>query len=154
MIFPKLVFGQFLHRDNRFRATVDVNGQKAWAHVPNSGRLSDLFIPGTPVWLAPMDNPNRKTAFDLKLVEHGPVLVSVDARLPNPLLEEALIAGKLPDFDYSNIAFGFSPDQEADPGFAAALILAFRAGVQVRAFTCQVTLETICIAGEIPVEIS
>jgi sugar fermentation stimulation protein A len=228
MIFPKLVFGQFLHRDNRFRATVNVNGQKAWAHVPNSGRLSDLFIPRTPIWLAPAENPSRKTAFDLKLVEHGPVLVSVDARLPNPLFAEALIAKKLPDFDYANIdpevylndsridfrlsgpnevcwvetksvtlvvegiakfpdaptsrgrrhllelirarargnraavvfiiqrpdAFGFGPHQEADPEFAVALEHAIQAGVEVRAFTCRVTLESICVVREIPVEIS
>lgn len=31
------------------------------------------------------------------------MLVSVDARLPNPLFAEALIAKKLPDFDYPNI---------------------------------------------------
>lgn len=228
MLFPKLVFGQFLHRDNRFRATVDVDGQKAWAHVPNSGRLNDLFIPGTSIWLAPAEDPNRKTAFDLKLVEHGPVLVSIDARLPNPLFAEVLMAKKLRGFDYPIIdreiylndsridfrlsgsdricwvetksvtlveagiakfpdaptsrgrrhlmeltqarangdraavvfivqrpdALSFRPHEEADPGFATSLRLAFQAGVEVRAFTCQVTLEVICIAEEIPVEIS
>ena len=43
------------------------------------------------------------TTLDLKLVEYGGVLVSVDTRLPNPLLAETLDVNKLPDFDYPTI---------------------------------------------------
>ncbi len=93
MDFPELIPAQFVRRDNRFRATVSVEGRQAWAHVPNSGRLSELFIPGRRVWLSEASNPNRKTPYDLKLVEYASVLVSVDARLPNPLFEEYLLAG-------------------------------------------------------------
>jgi sugar fermentation stimulation protein A len=98
MIFPELVPGRFIRRDNRFRATVRVDGAETWAHVPNSGRLTELFTPERPIWLAPADKPGRKTAYDLKLVEYAGVLVSVDARLPNPLFAEALAAGRLPAF--------------------------------------------------------
>jgi hypothetical protein len=96
MVFPKLIPGRFIQRDNRFRATVSVQGQEAWAHVPNSGRLQELFQPGRPVWLAPAAAAHRKTGYDLKLVEYASVLVSMDARLPNPLLAEALAKKKLP----------------------------------------------------------
>lgn len=51
-------------------------------------------------------------------------------------------------------ALSFSPHREADPAFAAFLGLAIQAGIEARAFTCRVTLEAICILGEIPVEIS
>jgi sugar fermentation stimulation protein A len=95
-----LVRGDFLTRDNRFRATVSVGGVEVWAHVPNSGRLRELFTPGRPVWLAPADALNRKTAYDLKLVEFGDVLVSVDARLPNPLFAEAVKENLISGFDY------------------------------------------------------
>jgi sugar fermentation stimulation protein A len=98
-----MVQGHFVSRDNRFRATVRVNGGKAWAHVPNSGRLTELFTPGRPVWLAPSGDPGRKTAYDLKLVEYASVLVSVDARLPNVLFAEALVAGRLPAFTHHRI---------------------------------------------------
>lgn len=100
MELPKLIPGRFLRRDNRFRATVTVKGRESWAHVPNSGRLTELFTPGRPVWLSPADAPDRKTSYDLKLVEYASVLVSVDARLPNPLFAEALAAGKLPGFRF------------------------------------------------------
>lgn len=103
MNFPPLVAGLFVRRDNRFRATVTVAGREAWAHVPNSGRLGELFTPGRPIWLSPAGDPARKTAYDLRLVDYQGTLVSVDARLPNHLLAEVLAAGALPDLDYLDI---------------------------------------------------
>ena len=103
MQFPELAQGFFLRRDNRFRATVIVDGQEAWAHVPNSGRLTDLFVPDRPVWLARAANPARKTSYDMKLVELSSCLVSVDARLPNPLFAEAVETGRLAGFNYPKI---------------------------------------------------
>ncbi len=103
MRLPLLVRGQFVHRDNRFRATVLLEGQEVWAHVPNSGRLSELFTPGRAIWLAPAANAQRKTGHDLTLVETASVLVSVDARLPNPLFAEALARGSLPDWSCPTI---------------------------------------------------
>ena len=90
MNFQPLVRGRFIKRDNRFRATIEVDGQTAWAHVPNSGRLQELFTPDRPVWLSRAAAAHRKTDFDLKLVDYDGVLVSVDARLPNPLFAESL----------------------------------------------------------------
>ncbi|NOX62812.1 MAG: DNA/RNA nuclease SfsA [Chloroflexi bacterium] len=100
MRFPPLFPGVFVRRDNRFRATVWVDGRETAAHVANSGRLTDLFVQGRPVWLAKASSSRRKTAFDLKLVELPEGLVSVDARLPNPLFVEAVKAGRLPGFRY------------------------------------------------------
>jgi sugar fermentation stimulation protein A len=96
---PTLISGRFLRRDNRFRVTVEVGGEPVAAHLPNSGRLTELLIPGRPCLLKPASSPSRKTDFDLKLVEHAGVLVSVDARLPNPLLAEALQEARLAPFE-------------------------------------------------------
>ncbi len=93
MDIPYLVPGTFVQRDNRFRATVLVGGQQTGVFVPNSGRLTDLFTPDRAVWLHPAGSPGRKTEYDLKLVEHAGELVSVDARLPNPLFAEYLQNG-------------------------------------------------------------
>ncbi|MGW8317607.1 MAG: DNA/RNA nuclease SfsA [Candidatus Promineifilaceae bacterium] len=103
MELPELVAGRFVRRDNRFRATVIVDDQMCSAHVPNSGRLRELFTSQRPLWLAPAGGSHRKTAYDLKLVEYHDVLVSVDARLPNSLLAESLAAGQLPGFDFPNV---------------------------------------------------
>ena len=98
MRLPPLVAGRFVRRDNRFRVTVEVEGEPAAAHLPNSGRLTELLTPGRACWLAGFDDPRRKTRFDLVLVEYAGVLVSVDAQLPNGLFAEALAAGRLEPF--------------------------------------------------------
>ena len=98
-----LIPARFLRRENRFRAAVRVAGEEAAAHVPNSGRLDDLFTPDRPVWLHPVIKPERKTPYDLKLVEMPDALVSIDARLPNPIFAEAIAAGLLPEFPCNHI---------------------------------------------------
>jgi sugar fermentation stimulation protein A len=100
----KLVAGRFVARDNRFRVTVEVAGQPVWAHLPCSGRLAELLVPGRRVVLVERAAPNRKTDYDLNLVEQDGRWVSVDARLPNDLVEEALAADKLaPLTGYSSL---------------------------------------------------
>ena len=108
MCFPPLVEGRFIRRLNRFAALVDVDRQEHMAHVPNSGRLGELLVAGYRVLLAPAVSVSasaaaggaaRKTAYDLALVDTGGGnLSSIDARLPNKLLAEALAAGRLPQF--------------------------------------------------------
>lgn len=75
-----------------------VRGREVTAHVPNSGRLSELFISGCPALLAPAPRHYRKTPFDLLLVQSSKLWVSVDSRLPPRLLEEAVLEGRLPEF--------------------------------------------------------
>ncbi|MEA3337230.1 MAG: DNA/RNA nuclease SfsA [Chloroflexota bacterium] len=95
-----LVPGRFIARDNRFRASACLeDGRTVSVHVANSGRLSELFRPDTPVWIRPASAAHqRKTWGDLTLVEYENTLVAVDARLPNHLVAEALRAGKLRGF--------------------------------------------------------
>jgi sugar fermentation stimulation protein A len=95
---PQLIEGRFVRRENRFRVAVEVGGEFVAAHLPNSGRITELLTPARPCWLAAFDSPQRKTRFDLALVAHAGVLVSVDARRPNSLLHEALEAGRLSHF--------------------------------------------------------
>ena len=98
MKLPSLIAGRFVRRDNRFRVTVQLDCGHVAAHLPNSGRLTELLTPGRACWLAEFNSPHRKTSFDLVLVEYAGVLVSVDARLPNTLFAEALVAGRLEPF--------------------------------------------------------
>ncbi len=115
MDWPPLEPATFVRRDNRFRATVRLaDGRWAAAHVPNSGRLHDLFVPGRPVWLQRAARPGRKTPYDLVLVELPTTLVSVDARLPNRLFREALHAGRFADWLDSSRVW----QVRAEPAFA------------------------------------
>jgi sugar fermentation stimulation protein A len=94
-ITGNLIVARFVARDNRFRVTVEVAGSDVWAHLPNSGRLEELLVPGYRVVLVERPGSHRKTSYDLSLVEMEGRWVSVDARLPNDLVEEALRAGQL-----------------------------------------------------------
>ena len=94
-ITGNLVEGRFVARDNRFRVTVEVEGRKVWAHLPNSGRLGELLVPGRRAILVEKAAVGRKTAYDLSMIEHDGRWISVDARLPNELVDEALLAGRL-----------------------------------------------------------
>jgi sugar fermentation stimulation protein A len=98
MRLPPLTAGRFVRRVNRFRVTLSVGGVEVDAHLPNSGRLTELLTPDRRCWVKPASSPHRKTDFDLKLVEYAGVLVSVDARLPNPLFAEALEEERLSPF--------------------------------------------------------
>ena len=99
MNFPPLVEGRFIKRLNRFAALVDVDRREYLAHVPNSGRMGELLVPGYRVLLAPAPPATtRKTAYDLALVDTGAALSSADARLPNRLVAEAIADGRLPQF--------------------------------------------------------
>ena len=102
MRLSPLVSGIFVHRDNRFRVQVRIGDHIEPVHLPNSGRLGELLVPGHKVWLAPADldrNPRRRTAYDLALVQFDGRLVSVDARVPGKLVAEALHHDQLAGFE-------------------------------------------------------
>lgn len=228
MRLPPLVPGRFVRRLNRFRVTVIIEGTMVDAHLPNSGRLTELLTFDRPCWLEPIDSSHRKTGYDLKLVEYADVLVSVDARLPNPLFAEALEKGQLSPFqgykDFKReVALGdsrvdfrltmprsivwgetksitlveegvalfpdaptargtrhvreltdvvsakgraaivfiiqrpdarrFTAHDRADPSFGEALRYAAQAGVDIYAWTCEVSKQAITIAEQIPVDL-
>ena len=97
-IHRPLLEGSFVVRENRFRARVRLAGEEVPVHVPNSGRLSELLLPGQQVLLGETRAPHRVTDYDLLMVQLPLTLVSIDARLPNQLFEEALERGALPEF--------------------------------------------------------
>lgn len=85
---------------------MEVEGGQAEAHLPNSGRLRELLVPGVRVRLAHRGHPGRRTPYDLVLVEipegeQGP-------REPDGSDAAAAVAGD-PDFDP-----GAAGDREAD----------------------------------------
>jgi sugar fermentation stimulation protein A len=103
-IAARLIPATFIKRDNRFRVTVRVEGHPVWAHLPNSGRLMELLVPGRRVLLKTAQAPGRLTAYDLLMVDLDRILVSIDARLPSRLLDESLRVGRLEEFaGYSEV---------------------------------------------------
>jgi sugar fermentation stimulation protein A len=102
---PSREFGTLVQRRNRFVAEVLVDGREALAHVPNSGRMHELMVPGTPVILRPAPpDSGRRTAYDLLAVRYADRWVGVDSRIPPSMVVEAWRSGVLPAFaDYSDV---------------------------------------------------
>lgn len=91
-----LVVGQFVRRLNRFAALVRVDGREESVHVRNSGRLREILRPARPVLLETAEGEGRRTRFTLALVPLARGYVSVDAHLPNTVIEAALRRGVVP----------------------------------------------------------
>jgi sugar fermentation stimulation protein A len=92
------VHGFFQKRINRFLAQVDLGGDSVLTHVPNPGRMHELFIPRKEVFLRVNPGPQRKTDFDLIAVKHNQLIISIDSSLPNKFIRRLLQKHELPMF--------------------------------------------------------
>lgn len=94
MNLPGLEDAVLIQRLNRFAAEVEWRGGVALAHVPNSGRLRELMLPGVPLRVSPAP-AGRHTACTLQMVQKNGVWVTVNAHLTNDLLEEAVRSSRV-----------------------------------------------------------
>lgn len=94
-----MIKAKFIERKNRFSALVEIDGEVVSAHVANSGRLRELLYPGAEVYLEDKRGLQRITPYDLSLVKFKGRFVSVDARVPNKVVAEAVNSGQLEEFN-------------------------------------------------------
>ena len=88
----------FQSRPNRFLAVVLVDSIETLCFVPNPGRMKELLYRGARVYLMPVQSDTRKTHYNLTLVDHHGILVSVDSSVPNKLVGEAIDKGIIEPF--------------------------------------------------------
>jgi len=85
-----------LNRINRFVARVEISGQLEEVYVPNTGRLSELAIPGAKVLLSGLKNSKFRYKI-LYIIKDGfPVMI--DSSYSNRLFYDLLIQNKVPFF--------------------------------------------------------
>lgn len=93
MDYINTIIATFVSRKNRFIGIVEIDGQEEEVHIANTGRGSEVFLPGVPVVLEPARNPNRKTRYTLVSIYKGDRLINIDSQAPNKLAYEALTEG-------------------------------------------------------------
>ena len=93
-----LIPAEFISRPNRFLGIVRIDGHQTECFIPNPGRMVELLLPNARVYLTPRSPENRKTAYDLSLVDLNGTLISVDSRVPNRIASEAIEQGKILEF--------------------------------------------------------
>jgi len=93
-----LIPATFLARPNRFLGVVRVGSREALCFIPNPGRMGELLHPDAEVYLIERGSKARRTRYDLVVVDLGGTLVSVDSRVPNIVVSEAIEASGIPEF--------------------------------------------------------
>ncbi|MGQ9721986.1 MAG: DNA/RNA nuclease SfsA [Candidatus Jordarchaeum sp.] len=88
----------FKERVNKFLTVAEVNRTSVPCFLPDPGRLEELLYPGVKVLLADRTKKYRKTRYDLIAVYHNGQLISLDSRIPNKLIFEALKNKRLDEF--------------------------------------------------------
>ncbi len=124
MKYENMVPGTFLCRPNRFIAHVEIDGQVEIVHVKNTGRCRELLLEGTRVWCEKSNNPDRKTKYDLILVQKGQRLINMDSQAPNVAVGEWLRNGGFgdvsdvrPEVKFENSRFDFAFRKNGKPCF-------------------------------------
>lgn len=122
MRYPNITKATFISRENRFVATVELEGQQIQVHVKNTGRCRELLVPGATVYLVRSDNPNRKYAYDLVTVEKNGQLINMDSQAPNGMFGEFLASGGFldgvtvikPEYKFGNSRFDFYFERQGE----------------------------------------
>jgi sugar fermentation stimulation protein A len=98
-IVGDLIWARFLERTSRFTVVAERDGTLLDCFLANPGRLKELLVPGHSLLLrCAALGDSRKTGFDVIGVCLKGKVVTIDSRIPNALIHEALNARSLREF--------------------------------------------------------
>ncbi len=102
---PPLISGTLIRRYKRFLADIELkSGEVVVAHCANTGAMTGLADPGTPVLISKADNPKRKLAYSWQMSFAESTWVGINTSITNRLVREGLERKKIPQLaHYSTI---------------------------------------------------
>ena len=96
---PRQKTGILIKRYKRFLADIELeDGQCRTVHCPNSGSMRGCSDPGSPVIISHSDNPKRKYAWTLEMVQVQGVWVGINTARTNAIVREALEDGLITEW--------------------------------------------------------
>ena len=99
LLSPIRQHGILLQRYKRFLADIILSdGTELTVHCPNPGAMRGCSAPGSPVIISKSDNPKRKYAWTLEMVQDNGVWIGVNTGLTNKLVHEAFQSGLIDIF--------------------------------------------------------
>ncbi len=89
--YPPLEPGHLVRRYKRFFAEIGLtSGQVITAHCPNTGPMTGVCVPGSPVQVSYHPSPKRKLAYTWEMIQVDGTWVGVNTALPNRIIRRAL----------------------------------------------------------------
>jgi sugar fermentation stimulation protein A len=95
-LFQKTVRAEFLVRPNRFIVDCSMGKKKIRAHLPNPGRMHELLLPGSSLYLVKNHSPQRKTRYTVVAVEREMRPVFLHTHLTNVVAHHLLDRQRVP----------------------------------------------------------
>jgi len=100
ILFPRTEKAFFTRRLNRFVLECVLNGKPIQAHLPNPGRLWELLLPGTPVYLVENASAQRKTKYTAVAVLREGIPVFLHTHETNRAFEWLLRRRAVPGMEH------------------------------------------------------
>ena len=94
----KLISGQFVKRYKRFFVDIKIKNKIITAHCPNTGSMYGLLKKGNKVWISKSNNPKRKLAYTLEIIEIEKIKVGVNTHSTNKIVYYALKNNLIKEF--------------------------------------------------------
>lgn len=95
---PSLIPATLMRRYKRFLADVKMaDGGFATVHCANPGSMLSLAVAGRRVWLSHHPGTKRKLAYSWELEEAPTGCIGINTAYANPVVAEALAAGRIPE---------------------------------------------------------
>ena len=94
----KLIPGHLIKRYKRFFVDIKIKNKIITAHCPNTGSMYGLLKKGNKTWISKSNNPKRKLAYTLEIIEINKTKIGVNTHSANKIVYHAIKNNLIKEF--------------------------------------------------------
>ncbi len=102
-LFRNIEKARFVSRPNRFTCVCTFKGRPVKAYLPNPGRLHELLLPGSSLYLERSGSGGRSTALTVVAVDRGGLPVLLHTQRTNDIAQYLIQRGLVPGLEGARI---------------------------------------------------